>query len=270
MKPLKCYESNESYRSNPAVSRSMLHLISKSPLHYKYASEHTAEQSASLFFGSAFHCFVLEPQRFENEYTIIPYIDKRTSDGKKAWESLKKSEKKLLTEDDFLTIQQMSVRVFSNPYASALLQGEKEMSYYWTDEFTGIRCKCRPDCRTEIDNICVIVDLKTCNNAQNDAFVKDAMHYGYDLQVAQYSQGVELYEKKPHRFVFIAVEKNPPFAINILEADDIFRQKGTDDFRTNLGILKQCRESGNWYGYTREYGKPNLLNPPLWLIKKYR
>jgi hypothetical protein len=71
------------------------------------------------------------------------------------------------------------------------------------------------------------------------------------------------------KFVFIAVEKKPPYALNILEADEIFIRKGYDDFRTYLGMLKYCRETDNWYSYTGETGRPNVLNLPAWLIKEY-
>ena len=130
MEVIKRKESNEVYQSSDAVSRSMLHLISQSPQHYKYVIEHPTKQTPALAFGSAFHCFLLEPEVFENEYDVVPDIDRRTREGKRLWEELQASNKKLITQEDFLIIQQMAVSVFSNPYAVTLLRGEKEMSYY--------------------------------------------------------------------------------------------------------------------------------------------
>ena len=58
-----------------------------------------------------------------------------------------------------------------------------------------------------------------------------------------YTQGVSEVEGKQHRFVFIAVEKSPPYACNVLEADNFIIQKGTKDLTTiftlSKSVLKQ-------------------------------
>ena len=269
MKPFKTKDSNIEYHANPAVSRSMLHIMGKSPAHYKWAHDNVTSPTEALKFGTMFHTLVLEPEAFDAKYIIAPQVDKRTKEGKEIYQALSESKKEIVQQSEYESACTMRDNILENKYAKALLQGTKEMSFYWTDELTGIDCKCRPDCMTSIGDMNVIVDLKSCNNAESSAFMKDALSYGYDLQAAQYKTGVELVEQKPYKFVFIVVEKSPPYAINILEADSIFIRKGYDDFRTYLGMLKYCIDTGNWYGYTGQSGRPNILNLPAWLIKDY-
>lgn len=264
----KVKDTATEYHESGAINRSSLFMMSKSPAHFKYSMENREETDA-LRFGRMFHTFVLEPEEFEKQYLLIERIDRRTKEGKLILEQAAEIGKQIITTEEYDVINKMKESIFGNKYASALLRGEKEISYYWQDEMTGIECKCRPDCITPIGELNIIVDLKSCDSASTEEFMKAALRYGYDLQSAQYKTGVELVEQKPHKFVFIAVEKKPPYALNILEADEIFIRKGYDDFRTYLGMLKYCRETDNWYGYTGETGRPNVLNLPAWLIKEY-
>lgn len=259
----------DEYHSAPELSRSQLFELRKSPVHFKYALDNPAEPSPAMVFGSAFHCLILEPEKFDDEYITGQKIDRRTREGKEQFQRALDSGKSLISWEDYALMLEMKESVMNNRYACKLLSGEKERSYFWTDELTGIDLKCRPDCRTELKNTSVIVDLKTCESAATDDFMRDALKYGYDLQAAQYTTGVDLIESKPHRFVFIAVEKKPPYGLNILEANELFIRKGYDDFRYYLGAVAECTKSGSWYGYTGAMGIPNTLGLPSWLAKEY-
>lgn len=262
--------TNEDYRSSKAYSRSDLFKLSKSPAHFKWALDNPEPATPALMFGTAFHSFVLEPQKFDDEYIIVPKIDKRTKEGKVLMAQIEASGKIPLAEETAEQIKAMAASVMSNKYAAALISGgEHEQSYYWTDEQTGIELKCRPDCRTDLKSTSVIVDLKTTENADTESFVRSCIKYGYDLQAAMYKAGVEACEGKPHKFIFVAVEKSPPYACNVLEADEFLIKKGRQDMQEYLYTLKECIASGNFYGYNGDKGYPNVISLPAWLAKEY-
>lgn len=269
MNAVKLNISDREYRERKELSRSDLFKLSKSPAHFIYALKNPQEETAAMIFGTAFHTLVLEPEKFEDTYITVPKIDRRTKEGKAQTEEAERSGKITLTEETVSRLRAMRASIMSNKYAEILLRGEKEQSYFWTDELTGIDLKCRPDCRTDLKTMSVIVDLKTTENAATEAFMRSALSYGYDLQAAVYRQGVEAFEKKPHRFVFIAVEKSPPYACNIIEADDVFVDKGSRDLRDYLYTVRECRSSGNWYGYNGSDGCLNVMGLPAWLAKEY-
>ena len=81
MKKIANLPQNE-YRTAEGVSRSELHVLARSPMHYKYAQDHPREETPALTFGSALHCYVLEPERFADEYIVVGKIDRRTTKGK--------------------------------------------------------------------------------------------------------------------------------------------------------------------------------------------
>ena len=57
--------SNADYHAHPAISKSGLDKIAKSPAHYKAAREAEHEGSDALVFGSAFHDYILLPDTFQ-------------------------------------------------------------------------------------------------------------------------------------------------------------------------------------------------------------
>jgi exodeoxyribonuclease VIII len=107
--------------------------------------------------------------------------------------------------------------------------------------------------------------VKTTLDASTDAFCKNAVKLGYDLQTAMYSEGVEKkYGEKPD-FVFLAIEKEPPYAVNIFIASEEFYLHGIDKFREYLGIYHDCKNTGNWWGYLGKSQQVNTLDLPAWL-----
>lgn len=264
--------TNKEYRQHPAISRSELFKISKSPQHFKYEFENPSEPTKELRIGVAFHKLVLEPGDFESDIAIVPKVDRRTKEGKAIWEEFNNNstDKIIITDEEFVQITEMAKAVKANPYAARLLDGAREDSFFWNDDLTGEACKCRPDCLSQINSNTVIVDLKSTENASNEAFMRDVVKYGYDMQAAMYKEGVETVKNvKDCIFVFIAVEKKPPYAINILQADELVLRRGYDLFRELIGIYHNCKETGSWYGYNGFSGYINNLSLPKWLAKDY-
>ena len=270
---MKIKESIKDYHSKPCLSKTKLwRILEKNPLWFKYCEEHPEidVDSQALKFGAALHKAVLEFETFSDEYCVIPSVDKRTKAGKELWEEFlsSKGDKTAIDSLNYAVIQEMRQVIRDNKYAAYLCSGEIETSYYWIDEMTGLECQARPDVFKIINGRGLIVDLKTCAKADTDSFRKSAINYGYDLQAAMFITACEKEYQIPCDFVFLAVEKTPPYMINIMQADDLLIKLGKDRFREALGIYKECSESGNWYGYNGFSGIINNLSVPAWLAKE--
>ena len=264
--------SNAEYHSGKGISKSgLFKIISKSPMHFYYDLKNPPEKTQALTFGSAFHKYVLEESDFSKEFVIQPIIDRRTREGKEQWnEFVEKSKgKEIITQTDLEIIREMKESIYNNKHAVKLLSGEHEQSYYWNDDLTDELCKCRPDSLLELENQCIITDLKTCQDASTDSFMRDVVKYGYDMQAAMYCAGVEAVTGKECSFVFVAVEKSPPYATNVLQADIYIKRRGYDLFREAIGIYHKCKQTENWYGYNGFSGMINNLSLPKWLAKEY-
>ena len=262
--------TEQEYRTAPAISRSALWKIRESPEKFKWAMEHHEEPTPALIFGQVFHKLALEPLTFGEEFAVAPNVDRRTKEGKAAWAEFTSSAdgKTVITQDVFDKASDMVCALYRAPYVKKLLNGQHEVPMFWTDEMTGEACKCRHDCIAEVGGNDIIVDLKTTADASTDAFMRSAISYGYDLQAAMYSDGYEKNTGKKPLFVFIAIEKDPPYSVNILQADELFLKRGYDVFRELIGIYHSCKESGNYFGYLGEYNVINNLGLPAYLAKE--
>lgn len=257
---------NTDYRNSCGISSTELKKMIKSPAHYRYWKDNPEDtDTPSLLFGRACHKYVLETYDFYNEFAVAPVCDRRTREGRQEWvEFVEKSKgKDVITTEQFEQIDAMRNAMLATPFVSKLINGDHEMSYFWADEDTGLYCKCRPDSINH--KLKIIVDYKTCDNAETQHFMKKSIDLGYDLQASYYLDGVKANTGEDYIFVFIAQEKKPPYAVNILQADEIFIRSGREIYKSMLQTYKECCESGNWYGYMGADNQINSLGVPKWL-----
>lgn len=262
--------TEKEYRNHPAVSRSELWWIHESPQKFKFFKEHPGEPTPALLFGQVFHKLALEPDTFFDEYAVAPGVDRRTKEGKQAWADFmdEHADKAIIPAEMYAQAMEMCDALAAEPLAVKLLAGAREVAYFWTDDETGEECKCRVDCLNTAYSRPIVVDVKSATDASTEAFTRDAIKYGYDFQSAMYSEGVAKHIGQMPLFVFIAVEKEPPYAVNILQADELLLRRGRNLFRDYIGIYHDCKQSGNWYGYLGKKNQINNLALPAWLAKE--
>ena len=238
------------YQDSPAVNKSTLWEMRKSPLHYWHLVHDTPrEDTAAMKFGRAVHCRLLEPVAFSEHYTVAPECDRRTKEGKAIWSALIESGKEVISASDMEAIKAME-----REFPAHLIRGvQTEVPLYWTDPETGVECKGRLDAITED----YVIDYKTTTNAATDAFMREAIRYGYDLQAAMYLEAARANGYHPKGFIFIAQEKTAPYLVNVLHAGDAFIDRGLWIMRDLLTKYKECRDSDNWPGY----GENELILP---------
>lgn len=251
------------YQELPYVSNSYLGRLASCPAKALVPREDTP----ALIFGRAVHCYILEGKRtFNKEFVIAPDIDKRTKDGKEEWDTfLKKAkDKTIISSTDFKTICDMKDSILKHPFAPILLkEGVSEQTVIWRDDETEIICKCRPD-RVPSGDKGVLVDLKTTNDASEKAFTHAVINYGYARQAAFYMDGITKATGMTFdAFVFIVVEKEPPYRVEVYELDMEFIGWGYEKYKELLRLEKQCRQNGRYPHYQNAGAsviyKPNYL-----------
>lgn len=259
------------YRAAEGVSRSQLwRLHEGSPEKFKYEEEHPEEPTPALIFGQMVHKLIMDPETFNDEFAVAPDVDRRTKDGKAAWALFAEMNegKTIVKAEDYDTACAMRNALLENDLVVKLLSGKHEVPLFWTDEMTGEKCKVRLDCYKDLKNVPIIVDYKSTNDASTEAFMRSAINYGYDFQSAMYTEAVKRCMEKEAVFIFIAQEREPPYAVNVLAADQLLVQRGYDTFRELLGIYHDCKVSGNWYGYLGPQNQINVLGLPAYLAKE--
>ena len=265
--------SNAEYRQREGLASTDIKRMMKSMATWKYFVDNPQEErdTPSLKFGRAYHKFCLEPYDFENEFIVSPKIDRRTKEGKAEYEAFLKQagNKEVIDEETYDQLTKMRDVLYATPYVKKLIDGEHEKSFFWTDEKTGIPCKCRPDSFGDFGGQGICVDLKTTTDAETDAFMRSALKFNYDVQAAHYTAGLEAIYKKQFDFVFIAQEVKPPYLVNVLQADEYFMQNGREVRDTMLQTYKKCIELDEYpayMGFKDEKRFINSLSLPKWLI----
>lgn len=156
----------------------------------------------------------------------------------------------VLTPEQWEQLHAMRDAVMAHPAAHALLTGctgKAELSVYWNDPVTGELCRCRPDWWRDDD---LLVDLKTTEDASPEGFAKSIANWRYDVQDPFYTDGVKLATgRTPRGFVFIAVEKKPPYAVGVYVLDEESRELGRAQYQADLQVYAECVKTNTWPGY---------------------
>jgi PDDEXK-like domain of unknown function (DUF3799) len=243
--------SNDEYHNSYGISRSGLMLFKRSPLHYadRYIKGNQKKDTKSIYLGKAVHKYVLEPDKFTDEYFLAEKVDGRTAEGKKRKQQilLEAKGKEIIQQDDFDLIESISNAILNHDTASLFLKGAQvEKSIFWRDCTTNVMVKCRPDILLQN----VIADIKTTDDASLREFTKDVFKYGYHIQAAMMQDGIyHIIGKKIKTFVFIAIEKSSPYAVAIYDINKDIIEAGQNEYKELLKQFSEHEETQNWSGY---------------------
>lgn len=260
----------EQYFASAGVSKHDLDLVNISPAHYQVSKSSPREDATpAMKIGTLVHTAILEPDRFEESYVIAPDADRRTKDGKAAWESVESAAKELnkivVKTSDLENIKGMKESVFAHRSGSAALKagGLIEASLYATHE-CGVRLRGRPDLISKGN---AIIDVKTCAKGagSKSEFAKAVANFRYDVQAAFYLDLAELVGMPKEAFVFLVVEKEPPYAVAVYQLDADSIEAGRQQYRKNLTLLAECMSFDEWPAYSSEV---EVISLPKWKLNQ--
>lgn len=207
--------------------------ISSTRLKMVYRNDYAEiEETEALFFGRAFHCYILEPELFAKAYSV-GVADKHRF---------------YLSWQQYEMLQAMKVALEAHPeYKNYFVGGANERTFFSRDLVTGVLKKCRTD---KIKGIRV-ADLKTTTNASENNFIYSCKKYMYGFSAAYYLGIVsEVLGARTDDFTMWAVEKKPEGA-----KVGIYRPNMASIDRHDLAV----REALETYAIELEYKKQNKI-----------
>lgn len=255
-----------------AVSKTQLDDLEHSPL--VFYGRHRAPgrpprpaPTAAMFGGTLAHCAILEPDAFDARYPPGPEVDTRAA---KLWKDfaagLKPHQVGVKPSERAAAFAQADAVRRVKPLAELLARGQAEVSAYWVDAASGVRCRCRPDWVHPLASGVILVDVKTAANADPRDFGRSVLNYSYHVQAAFYSDGFAAASGQVvHGFIFAACEKEWPYAAAacMLGEDDL--ELGRRRYQRNLATYAECMRTGEWPGWGDEV---HLLQLPAWANKE--
>lgn len=261
-------DSRGEYEATEGVNYSILKLYAKSPLHARHGMLHPPEPTKAMRLGAALHAAILEPRKFMDEYVVPPKVDRRTKEGKLAWAAFLEanSGKDFLDPEPHENCLRMATAAHDHPIVSQLLaaKGLNECSVYWRDFEHDAPCKCRVDRLTSWADRSVILDLKTTTDARPGPFAQQIARLNYHVQAAWYINGLATVSPHPRRWIWVAIESEPPHAVALYEPNEQMLMQGEAECRQYLKTHLDCQAKGEWPGYPIE---PQSLNLPTWAVQ---
>lgn len=231
------------------LSYSSLKCFGESPknfIAYKLKEKVTTD---AMLYGSLVHCLLLTPDLFFDQYRVIDDTDicleiggakPRATTKYKEWYQiqLELNKGKEIIDTSLLEDVKKSVDAINNNYpASRILnhcdQAETLIEWNYRDfNFKGYIDKMK---RGKL-----ILDLKTCQNAEPVMFQKTIINSDYYLQAAMYSTGIK--EKLP--YYIIAVDKSGGVSVHLLEEKLI--EFGMERYNYLVKKLGECILNDSW------------------------
>lgn len=241
------------------VSKSALWTAhTRSPAHARVEKE----ESNAMKLGTAIHCAILEPDELTVRFKRGPE-DRRGNKWKDFVEACEKAGASALTEADYDAALIIRDRMQKEPLIRRIagVGTQREISCYYTDPETGLKCRARPD--AYVADMHTIVDVKSTTDARPDPFGRVFGSLGYHVQAAKYARGWQLATDAGEEpaFLFVALERADPFEFIIYEPDADTFQEGRVVLRKALDQWARCVETGEWPGYERK--------PQVFSMRKY-
>lgn len=259
--------TNEQYHADKAaLSQSGAKAGAKSPAHFLAAWTAAPEPpTLPMRVGSLTHEGVFEPAKYARVIARPDFGDGRTKaakDAKAAWDNERSADDVIVTATEKELIDGMVTSVRAHPLVAKLLgEGAAEQSGYWVDRETGILCRCRPDwIRTDG----VVLDLKTTDDASPESFARTIVKWGYDIQAAHYLDGIEAITKaQAGPWIFVAVEKAPPYACAVYVADEAMIAHGRAERARIMRTIQRGIITGQWPAYSVD---ARTISLPTWAL----
>ena len=211
------------------ISNSRLAAFKRSPKHLVHYLTQKSEPTPAMLFGSAFHAYLLQPEKFDSLYAVAPQVDRRTKEGKAIFDEfhfmVTDANMDIITHQDMEKIKEMTDSVMSDPIAGELIRSatSREVDRNWTNSVHEIPM------RGIIDGIGngFMFDVKTCQDAQPQKFARDAFYSDYHRQAAIY---LDSQDDDSTEFYFIAIEKDRPYGVSVHRLSEHLKEIGKKQY----------------------------------------
>lgn len=269
-KPIVSTISAEEYFSIDAVNQSLIKHILRSPAHGKSYASSDNKPTPAMQLGTAVHTTILNPDNFAHECVVKPDINRRTKDGKIAYEKFLAMAKgrAVITVEQAATCLNVANQLALSSRAGLLLSGtEREQSFLWRDDKTQLTCKARIDALSYDDKS--VVDLKTTIDASPDSFARTIVKFGYHVQAAFYLRAASTLNtgheavRNGWTFSIIAVETSNPYAVACYKLDERAIIEGDKLIDKALALWLDATTLGQYKSYPDEL---TTLSLPTWAL----
>lgn len=251
----------------PSLSASIAHeLLSRSPRHawFKHprlntAYEHDATKATDR--GTIAHGLLLEGDA--SRVTIIGAENYKTKKAQEQRDAARAEGRLPILvgehEDVKAMVDVARAYIATTELADEWASGLVEHTLVWQERDLWFRS--RPDWGARDWRI--LVDYKTAGRtAEPDAFGRQLLTYGYELQAALALRGIRALAKpRDPVFVFLVQEVEPPYACSLVSLSPEFLEFAARKLETAITAWGDCLRANRWPSYPSAIA---YVEPPAW------
>jgi hypothetical protein len=249
----------------PTLSKSILHtLIERSPAHAreqhpKLNPDFQRVDEDKFDLGTAAHSLFLEG---EAGVHVVYADDWRTRAAKDERDLARAHGRIPMLAKHYADVEKMVTSVRSQLEAfdvdpPLFSDGAAERTIVWDEN--GVLCRARLDWLR--DDLLACDDLKTTRaSASPEQWRRIAFNIGADVQAALYGRGIRAVTGHDPQFRFVVCETVSPFAVSVVELDEVAVAVGNAKVDRALEIWGDCLETGIWPAFARQV--VNVTAPP--------
>jgi len=222
------------------LSFSTFNSFFESPYHFIKYCEELTEPTDAMKFGSLCHALILEPDKVEEKYFIVPDYDRRTKAGKEAYETalIEAGDMELVRESVFAKAKEIKEKLFENKPAMSLLNQITETEKRIEFEFDGW------DWVGFVDGIGddIIVDLKKVADANPYAVRSGFFRMGYHRQAFLYLHGTKSLHKR--KYYIVAFDEKGGISCHFVDSNCLTIAE--NELKTHLNNFMECILLDRW------------------------
>jgi len=241
------------------LSSTQLTRFRRSPQVYHYHRIGLMSEPArdAYFFGEAFHCMVLEAERFNDEYLVADGpINEKTQQpygtqtkAFRAWAAAQT--RPVISTDDYAAMSKMAANVQQHE-RTGMLMAHGVAEHVIRAEWMGRACQIRCDWLDTDGGL--IVDLKTTRGL--DSFLASAAKFGYVHQLAFYRDVANAAGADVDLVAIVASEKCEPYRCGLFRPSDQALERASRENAVAVAELLECERSNVW---PSRYEEPILI-----------
>lgn len=235
------------------------------PAQFKYDRDNPSAPKREFDLGHAAHRLVLG---VGEELKPIDFDNYLTKAAKAARDEAREEGAVPLLAHEWEQVQAMAEVIRRHPIAGPLFApgtGRAELSLFWTDPATGVRCRVRPDWLKELPGLAVAADYKTITKADPGTISRAIKDHSYHQQDALYTDGIwAVLQPEDVRFIFAFQSKKAPYLVTVRELTQQDRDIGRARNERALRIYADCTANDEWPDWTGPVTEIPAIGMPTW------
>jgi exodeoxyribonuclease VIII len=248
----------EMLRERP-LSFTSIKEFQKSPRHYiEYISKERTPPTDAMKLGSMVHCMMLQPELFNDQFAVMPDVNRRTNAGKEEYAEFvsKNADKTVVDNSSYEHARRLADTAMSRNEISQLVNGCLEFELEWSAEIDDLPY------RGFYDGVAsdYILEIKTTADGYPRKVMSDFLSRKYHMQAGLYHMASE----KP--IIYVIVETSEPYLSYAAPADDSYVKMGCDDIGKLNEQFNKCLKKGDFSG-GYDYNGEILIRLP-WDVDK--